>query len=102
MALIKGNDLEPYAEGKVLAVAPEAEAQRMTIKSLKGSLQLVDGRIDGKDDWFIVRTAIPADQTKGVIEWEIEAVPLKDYSYTPVIHISQIGYLPDEPKKSSS
>ena len=97
---LKGNDLEPYAEGKVLAVAPETEAQRMTIKSLKGNLQLVDGRIDRKASWFIVRTAIPADQTKGVIEWEIEAVPVKDYTYAPVIHISQIGYLPDEPKKA--
>ena len=97
---IKGNDLEPYVEGKVLAVAPETDGQRITIKSLKSSLQLVDGRIDTKAGWFIVRTAIPADQTKGVIEWEIEAVPLKDYTYTPVIHISQIGYLPDEPKKA--
>ena len=48
MVRLKGDDLEPYAEGKVLAVAPESEAQRMTIKSLKGNLQLVDGRIDRK------------------------------------------------------
>ncbi len=95
-----GGDLEPYAEGKVLAVAPEIESQRMTIKSLKGNLQLVDGRIDRKASWFIVRTAIPADQTKSVIEWEIEVVPVKDYIYAPVIHISQIGYLPEEPKKA--
>ena len=60
----------------------------------------MDGRIDRKASWFVVRTAIPADQTKGVVEWEIEAIPLKDYTYTPVIHISQIGYLPDEPKKA--
>jgi endoglucanase len=97
---LNGNDLEPYAEGKILAIAPEADAQRMTIKAMKGSLQLVDGRIDRKASWFVVRTAIPADQTKGVIEWEIDANPLKDYSYAPVIHISQIGYLPDEPKKA--
>jgi endoglucanase len=97
---IKDDYLEPYAEGKVLAVAPEAESQRITIKSLKGNLQLVDGRIDSKAGWFIVRTAIPSDQTKGVIEWEIEVVPVKDYAYVPVIHISQIGYLPDEPKKA--
>jgi len=97
---LAGAELEPYAEGKVLAVAPETETQRMTIKSLKGSLQLVDGRIDGKAGWFFVRSAIPPDQTKSVIEWEIEVVPVKDYTYSPVIHISQIGYLPDEPKKA--
>jgi endoglucanase len=97
---MKGDALEPYAEGKVLAVAPESEAQRLTIKALKGTIQLFDGRIDRKASWFVVRTAIPEDQTKGVIEWEIDAVPLKDYTYPPVIHISQIGYLPKEPKKA--
>jgi endoglucanase len=97
---MKGDALEPYAEGKVLAVAPESEAQRLTIKALKGTIQLFDGRIDRKASWFVVRTAIPEDQTKGVIEWEIDAVPLKDYTYPPVIHISQIGYLPEEPKKA--
>ncbi|MBK7711975.1 MAG: hypothetical protein IPJ37_14165 [Bacteroidales bacterium] len=35
-----GGDLEPYAEGKVLAVAPEIESQRMTIKSLKVTCSL--------------------------------------------------------------
>jgi endoglucanase len=97
---LEGSELKPYAEGKVLAIAPESDVQRMTIKALKGNLQLVDGRIDRKASWFVVRTAIPADQTKGVIEWEIEANPLKDYTYSPVIHISQIGYLPEEPKKA--
>ena len=97
---LRGDDLEPYAEGKVLSVAPESEAQRLSIKSLKGNLQLVDGRIDRKASWFIVRSAIPPDQTKAVIEWEIDVVAIKDYTYTPVIHISQIGYLPDEPKKA--
>jgi hypothetical protein len=97
---LEGSELKPYAEGKVLAIAPESEAQRMTIRAMKGNIQLVDGRIDRKAGWFVVRTAVPADQTKGVIEWEIEANPLKDYIYTPVIHISQIGYLPDEPKKA--
>lgn len=97
---LNGLDLETYAEGKVLTVAPEVEAQRLTIRALKGNLQLVDGRIDRKAGWFIVRTAVPSDQTKGVIEWEIEAMPEKNYTYSPVIHISQVGYLPHEPKKA--
>lgn len=97
---LSAGELEPYAEGKVLSVAPETEAQRMTIRSLKGNLQLADGRIDRKAGWFVVRTAIPEDETKSVIEWEIEVTTLKDYTYAPVIHISQIGYLPEEPKKA--
>ncbi len=94
-----GNELKPYAVGKVLTVAPETEAQRLTIRALKGDLVLTDGRIDSKARWFIVQTAIPSGQTKGVVEWEIEAVPLKDYVDKPVIHISQVGYLPAEPKR---
>jgi len=95
-----GADTEPYAEGKVLAVAPDVENQRLTIRALKGNLQLVDGRTSTKAGWFVVRTALPPDQTKGVIEWEIEAMPAKDYSYNPVIHISQVGYLPNQTKKA--
>ena len=97
---LTGNELIPYATGKVLTVAPEVESQRLTIKSLKGELQLFDGRADRKASWFVVRTAIPAGQTKNVIEWEIEANIIKDFVYQPVIHISQVGYLPGEPKKA--
>jgi len=95
-----GTDLLPYAEGKVLSVAPETESQRLIIRALKGSIQLIDGRKDSKSGWFVVRTSIPADQTKNVIEWEIEALPLNNYEYKPVIQVSQVGYLPDEPKKA--
>ena len=97
---ISGAELIPYAVGKVLSVAPEAESQRLTIKAVKGDLQLVDGRISGKAGWFAVRAAIPSGQTRNVVEWEIEANTVKNFSYVPVIHISQVGYLPDEPKKA--
>jgi len=63
-----GIEVAPYASGKVLAVAPETENQRLTIKALKGTLQLVEDRTSTKESWFAVRTAIPSDQTKGIIE----------------------------------
>jgi len=65
---ITGIEVAPYASGKVLAVAPVTENQRLTIKALKGTLQLVDDRTNTKESWFSVRTAIPSDQTKGIIE----------------------------------
>ena len=95
-----GTGVEPYAEGRLLSVAPDVEKQRLYIRALKGNLQLVDGRTDTKAGWFVVRTAVPPDQTKGAIEWEIEAVPATDYIYNPVIHISQVGYLPNQTKKA--
>ncbi|MCK5277715.1 MAG: glycoside hydrolase family 9 protein, partial [Cyclobacteriaceae bacterium] len=93
------GDIKPYAEGKVLTVAPETESQRITIKALKGNLQLTDGRKSSKAGWFIVRTVVPAGITKGAIEWEVEAFPEENYIYKPVIQLSQVGYKPNEPKK---
>jgi|WetSurMetagenome_2_1015567.scaffolds.fasta_scaffold00169_5 endoglucanase len=97
---LSGTDLLPYSVGKTLTVAPEVESQHLTIRALKGELQLVDGRLERKASWFIVRSAVPSGQTKNVIEWEIEANTIKDFVYQPVIHISQVGYLPGEPKKA--
>lgn len=97
---LTGTELIPYASGKVLTVAPETDAQRLTIKALSGELQLGDGRIERKAGWFVVRSAIPAGKTKNVIEWEIEVSRIKDFVYQPVIHISQVGYMPEEPKKA--
>jgi hypothetical protein len=95
-----GSDLQPYAEGRVLVIAPETETQRLKITALKGKVQLVDDRKDRKASWFIVRSELPAGQTKEVVSWEIDATPMKGYTYTPVIHISQVGYLPAESKRA--
>jgi hypothetical protein len=96
---LENGDIKPYAEGKVLTVAPETKSQRMTIKSQKGILQLTDGRMSSKARWFIVRSPVPTGVTEGAIRWEVEAFPEENYIYKPVIHISQVGYLPNEPKK---
>jgi len=95
-----GQDIQPYAEGKVLVIAPETDAQRMKITALKGSIQLTDDRKERKAGWFIVRSGIQAGQTKGVVSWEIDANAIKGFTYDPVIHISQVGYLPGEAKKA--
>ncbi len=98
---IDDNEIEPYAEGKILTVAPETNTQRLTIKTLNGGdLQLTDGRLRSKSGWFIVRSAVPENATAGAVQWEVEVFPVQNYTYTPVIHVSQVGYLPDEPKKA--
>ncbi len=97
---LENGDIKPYAEGKILSIAPETDLQRMTIKALNGNLQLTDGRIFGKARWFIVRSMVPAGVTQGAVQWEINAVPEEDHIYKPVIHLSQVGYLPNEPKKA--
>jgi endoglucanase len=98
---IVDNEIEPYAEGNVLTIVPETNGQRLTIRSLKGGkLQLTDGRMRSKSGWFIVRSAVPENVTDSAVQWEVQVFPVKNYTYTPVIHISQVGYLPDEPKKA--
>lgn len=98
---MKDSEIEPYADGSILTVAPETEAQRLTIRALKGgNLELTDGRSRSKGGWFIVRSPVPENTTAGAVQWEIEVVPVSNYSYTPVIHISQVGYMPDEPKNA--
>jgi len=97
---LENGDIEPYAEGKALTIAPETELQRMTIKALKGNLQLTDDRLSSKSRWFIVRSAVPSGVTKGAVKWELEAFPKENHMYKPVIHLSQVGYLPNEPKKA--
>lgn len=93
------GDIKPYAEGKTLSIAPESPLQRMSITSQNGNLQLTDGRITSKSRWYIVRSLVPTGVTKDAIQWEIQAFPVENYTYTPVIHLSQVGYLPNEPKK---
>jgi hypothetical protein len=90
--------IKPMAEGKKLTVAPETDAQRMTITAVKDSLQLSDGRILHNNGWFIVGTKIPAGVTDNAVEWIVTPNVLPDWKYKPVIHISQVGYLPCQPK----
>ncbi|MDZ7304187.1 MAG: glycoside hydrolase family 9 protein, partial [candidate division KSB1 bacterium] len=90
--------IKPLAEGMRLVIAPESEAQRMTITTVKGQLQLLDGRAHHNNGWFIVRTPIPAGATKSAVEWIVVPNALPGWKYEPVIHLSQVGYHPQQQK----
>ena len=51
---------EPMARGRKLVVAPGEDLQRLVIEAKKGQLELVDGRSNHNNGWYIVRTPIPA------------------------------------------
>ena len=86
------HEIKPMAEGGTLIVAPENDAQRMTITSCRGSLQLIDGRAHHNNGWFIVRTPVPEGATASAVEWIVSPNVLPDWKYGPVIHLSQVGY----------
>src|SRR5690606_33591934 len=91
--------LEPMATGKELVIAPATPAQTLTIRNLKNNeLQLLDGRALHSNGWFIVRSLVTAGATKNAIEWLITPNALENYTYEPVVQVSQVGYHPAQEK----
>ncbi|MGN6207123.1 glycoside hydrolase family 9 protein [Asticcacaulis sp.] len=88
----------PLAEGKSLTVAPESPLQRMTIRSQTGELELIDGRGNFNNGWYIVREITRPGATKDAITWTITPNVDPDWRYTPVVQVSQVGYRPDQAK----
>ncbi len=91
-------EVSPLATGKKLILVPESEKQRMTIESLAGSVELIDGRSLHNNGWFIVRTLVPKGASTDAIEWLITPNVIEDWKYGPAIHINQVGYLPSQNK----
>ena len=91
--------LEPMAVGKELVISPEDHKQTLSIKNLKNNeLQLLDGRAQHSNGWFIVRSLVPANATKNAIEWLITPSVVEDYTYKPVVQVSQVGYHTNQSK----
>ena len=90
---------KPIAEGRILILAPEDPERCVKIQSMDdGNLRLLDGRNVAQNGWYVVRTLIPTDQTGKVIEWLLTPTILPNWTRTPVIGYSQVGYHPDQEK----
>lgn len=89
----------PLAHGRTLVVAPDETMQRMRIESRTGELQLIDGRGNSNNGWFIVRSLVPAGAATGAIEWVVTPNVAEGWRYKPVIQVSQVGYSPNQPKR---
>jgi hypothetical protein len=92
------NQAVPFAVGKKLVIAPELDEQRISIESSGSDLQLLDGRIRHTNGWFVVRSVIPAGAVKGAIRWTVKVNTIPNWKSKPVVHVSQVGYHPDQPK----
>ncbi|HEX2970182.1 MAG TPA: cellulase N-terminal Ig-like domain-containing protein [Bacteroidales bacterium] len=89
---------EPMATGNKLVVAPEDDKLRLSIQSANNTLQLIDGRYMHNNGWFVVRSLVPEGATSNAIEWIITPNIVEGWIGDPVIHVSQIGYHPSQPK----
>jgi endoglucanase len=91
----------PMATGKKLTVAPDVPEQTMKITSLKSDLQLLDGRFYHNNGWFVVRSEVQKGAIKNAIEWLVEPFVAVDFKQKPVVHVSQVGYHPEQSKIAS-
>jgi hypothetical protein len=91
--------LDALATGRRLAVAPETDRQRMIVELVTpGVLQLLDGRGQHTNGWFVVRTPVPGGAAQGAIEWRVAPHALPGFRAEPVLQLSQVGYHPRQPK----
>src|SRR3990172_1418706 len=90
----------PVATGKAIAMAPEDPERHVTIRSLTGELQLLDGRDLAQNGWYVVRTLLAAGATGKGAEWSVEPHTIPSWTRTPVIGFSQVGYHPSQPKRA--
>jgi hypothetical protein len=86
------DQVMPMASGKKLTVAPESAAERMMIENVKGDLQLIDGRANHNNGWFVVRSLIAKGASKGAVEWLVTPHAIEGWKSEPTIQISQVGY----------
>ncbi len=92
-------ELEPLGHGPKLTVAPESDLQRMSIEAVRGGeIELLDGRAQHNNGWFVARALVPAGATKAAIEWRVTPNVIPGWRSDPVIQVSQVGYHPRQPK----
>ncbi|HXY39822.1 MAG TPA: glycoside hydrolase family 9 protein [Vicinamibacteria bacterium] len=87
------------ARGRRLVIAPESEAQRMSIEDATGGeLELVDGRGQHNNGWFVVRSLVAKGATKGAVDWRVVPHAIPGWTRQPVVQLSQVGYHPRQRK----
>jgi hypothetical protein len=89
----------PLAVGQTLVMAPEDPERRLTVRARSGDLQLLDGRSLAQNGWFVVRSILATGTTGKVAEWHVEPNTIPNWTRTPVIGHSQVGYHPAQPKR---
>jgi endoglucanase len=83
----------PLTSGRSLILAPEDPVHRVAIESRTGDLLLYDGQNLAQNGWFVFRTLLPAGKSGNVLEWFLKAHSIPNWTRTPVIEHSQVGYV---------
>jgi hypothetical protein len=92
-------EIDPLARGRWLVVAPESDAQRLRIEDATGGgLELLDGRGEHNNGWFVVRSLVAKGATKGAVDWLVTPHAIRGFRSEPVVQVSQVGYHPKQQK----
>ena len=87
----------PLEEGHTLLLAPDTPERMIKITS-ENLLQLYDGRMLAQNGWMVLRSVLPAGTTGKVVSWTVEPNAVPGWIREPNIGLSQVGYVPDQPK----
>ena len=87
------------AKGRRLVIAPESDSQRLVIEDANGGgLELVDGRGEHNNGWFVVRSLVAKGAAKGAVDWLVTPHAIPGWKSEPVVQVSQVGYHPKQRK----
>ncbi|ADQ78784.1 glycoside hydrolase family 9 domain protein [Paludibacter propionicigenes WB4] len=90
----------PLETGHTLLLAPDEPGRLVKITSSDADLMLFDGRMLAQNGWYVVRSLLPAGKTGKVLSWIVEPNAIKGWIREPNIGLSQVGYIPAQPKVS--
>ncbi len=84
----------PFAEGKRITLGVDDALARVNVVSETADLMLFDGRDRAQNGWFVLRSLIPLGKTTGAIVWHIRPDVIPNWTRSPMIAHSQVGYVP--------
>lgn len=91
---------QPYAVGRRFTVRPDDALHRFTVETKKADLRLYDGRMNHNNGWFVLSSEIPEGVSEAAVEWIITPNVDDNWLYPPVVQLSQVGYMPNQPKRA--
>lgn len=90
----------PLQTGRTFILAPDEPSRLVKITSHDADLMLFDGRVLAQNGWFVIRSILPVGKTGKVLTWTVEPNAMTGWIREPNIGLSQVGYLPLQPKVS--
>ena len=87
----------PYACGRRFTICPEDPLLKMTVETRGEDLRLYDGRVSHNNGWFVLSSAL-SEKGPHAAEWFIVPNAAEGWIGRPRIQVSQVGYLPGQPK----